>query len=96
MEEKVVNCYFMPLPRLSYTYWLIHFNISQYSVCDYFIFFFEYQKISNIFNCVIIFFFESSKIYFIFDYVIFFFLSFWNPKLYVVKKIISLRNLKLS
>ena len=26
MLQKIVKCYFVPLPRLSYIYWLIHFN----------------------------------------------------------------------
>ena len=26
MLQKVVKCYFVPLPRLSYIYWLIHFK----------------------------------------------------------------------
>ena len=27
VPQKVVKCYFIPLPRLSYIYWLIHFNV---------------------------------------------------------------------
>ena len=36
MQEKVINCYIMPLPWLSYIYWLIHSNIQNKNKEDYF------------------------------------------------------------
>ena len=33
VPQKVVKCYFVPLPRFSYIYWLINFNNFFYVYC---------------------------------------------------------------
>ena len=30
MQQNVVKCFIIPLPRFSYIYWLIHFNLERY------------------------------------------------------------------
>ena len=70
MQEKVANCYFVPLPRLSYIYWFIHFKLSKYypkgllNVYQYFKVKIKYSLIKYFVTIAIIAFISVNLLYF--------------------------------